>query len=81
MSEVLDLEPQPNLDTAAKRALIETELRADPSRSDRKIAEAIGHGICHKTVGAARASWHCFPAGEFGTVTKRHKPSRCDAQP
>src|SRR2546430_5186552 len=25
MSEVLDLEPQPNLDTAAKRALIETE--------------------------------------------------------
>jgi hypothetical protein len=42
------------LDTAAKRALIEAELRKDPSRSDRKIADAVGHKIDHKTVGAAR---------------------------
>jgi hypothetical protein len=39
--------------TAAKRERIETELRADASRSDRKIAETIG--CDHKTVGAARA--------------------------
>jgi hypothetical protein len=42
------------LDTAPKRALIEAELRKDAGRSDRKIAEAVGHGVCHKTVGAAR---------------------------
>lgn len=42
------------LDTAGKRALIETELRADPSRSDREIARVVGNGIDHKTVGAAR---------------------------
>jgi hypothetical protein len=44
----------PTLDTAAKRALIESELRKDASRSDREIARAVGNGICHKTVGAAR---------------------------
>jgi hypothetical protein len=42
------------LNTAAKRALIEAELRKDAGRSDRKIAEAVGHGVCHKTVGSAR---------------------------
>jgi hypothetical protein len=42
------------LDTAAKRALIESELRENPQRSDRAIAQAVGHGVCHKTVGAAR---------------------------
>jgi hypothetical protein len=45
----------PPLDTAAKRALIEAELRKDPNRSDRKIADAVGHKIDHKTVGSWRA--------------------------
>jgi hypothetical protein len=40
------------LDTAAKRALIETELRKDAGRSDREIARIIG--CDHKTVGSAR---------------------------
>jgi hypothetical protein len=40
------------LDTTAKRALIETELRKDAGRSDREIARVIG--CDHKTVGAAR---------------------------
>jgi hypothetical protein len=42
------------LDTAAKRSLIEAELRKDAGRSDRAIAQAVGNGICHKTVGAHR---------------------------
>src|SRR5882724_13323332 len=42
------------LDTAAKRGLIESELRKDASRSDRAIAQAVGNKICHKTVGAHR---------------------------
>jgi hypothetical protein len=42
------------LDTAAKRALIEKELRDNPNRSDRAIAGAVGNKIDHKTVGAAR---------------------------
>jgi hypothetical protein len=54
MSEVLENTIELPLDTAAKRALIETELRKDAGRSDRKIADVVGHGICHKTVGAAR---------------------------
>jgi hypothetical protein len=41
------------LDTAAKRALIETELRENPQRSDREIARVVG--CDHKTVGTARA--------------------------
>jgi hypothetical protein len=40
------------LDTAAKRALIESELRKDSSRSDREIARIVG--CDHKTVGSAR---------------------------
>jgi hypothetical protein len=54
MSEVLDLEPQMKFDTAGKRALIENELRENPQRSDREIARVVGHGVDHKTVGAAR---------------------------
>jgi len=46
------------LDTAAKRALIESELRKDPSRTDREIERVLNNGnkngICHKTVGAHR---------------------------
>jgi hypothetical protein len=41
------------LDTAAKRALIETELRKDAGRSDREIARVVGAD--HKTVGSWRA--------------------------
>jgi hypothetical protein len=39
------------LDTAAKRALIEAELRKDAGRSDREIARICGAD--HKTVGKA----------------------------
>jgi hypothetical protein len=42
----------PPLDTAAKRALIEAELREDAGRSDREIARVVG--CDHKTVGSAR---------------------------
>lgn len=44
-----------SLSNAAKRDLITAELRKDASRSDREIARAVGHGICHKTVAAARS--------------------------
>jgi hypothetical protein len=53
MSEVLELTAEePKLDTASKRALIESELRENPQRSDRDIARVVG--CDHKTVGAAR---------------------------
>jgi len=42
----------PPLDTAAKRARVESELQKDAGRSDREIARIIG--CDHKTVGAAR---------------------------
>jgi hypothetical protein len=42
----------PQLDTAAKRALIEKELRNDASRADREIARVVG--CDHKTVGKIR---------------------------
>jgi hypothetical protein len=55
MLDLLDkAETETTIGIAAKRALIEAELQKNPQRSDRKIAEAVGHGICHKTVGAAR---------------------------
>jgi hypothetical protein len=55
MSEVLELTAdEPKADTAAKRRLIETELRKDASRSDREIERVLGNGICHKTIGAHR---------------------------
>lgn len=52
MTDTLDLEPQTKLDTAGKRALIETELRKDAGRSDREIARVVG--CDHKTVGTTR---------------------------
>jgi hypothetical protein len=55
MSETLELiADEPKIDTAGKRALIESELRKDASRSDREIARVVGHGVDHKTVSAAR---------------------------
>jgi hypothetical protein len=39
----------------SKRARIEAELRTNSQRSDREIARVLGDGICHKTVGSARA--------------------------
>jgi hypothetical protein len=53
MSEVLENTIELPLDTAAKRALIETELRKDAGRSDREIARVVG--VDHKTVAAHRA--------------------------
>ena len=52
MSEVLEHTIELPLDTAAKRALIESELRKEAGRSDREIARIVG--CDHKTVGAAR---------------------------
>jgi hypothetical protein len=52
MSEVLERTTELPLDTAAKRVLIESELRRDAGRSDREIARIVG--VDHKTVGAAR---------------------------
>ena len=54
MLDTVDAPAELPLDTAGKRALIEKELRENPQRSDRAIAAAVGNGICHKTVGAAR---------------------------
>src|SRR5260370_9677164 len=62
------------LDTAQKRALIESELRKDAGRSDREIARIVG--CDHKTVSAARARLGI--ASQLGnsqasqTVTNRH---------
>lgn len=42
------------LATAAKRALIESELRDNPNRSAREIARALGNKVDHKTVAARR---------------------------
>jgi hypothetical protein len=48
--------PAPSANTiAAKRALIESELQKDASRSDREIARIVG--CDHKTVGTARAKF------------------------
>jgi hypothetical protein len=62
------------LDTAAKRALIETELRKDAGRSDREIARIVG--CDHKTVGSARERLGiASPLGNSApsqTVTNRH---------
>jgi hypothetical protein len=52
MTDTLDLEPQTKLDTAGKRALIESELRKDASRSDREIGRVCG--VDGKTVSAVR---------------------------
>jgi hypothetical protein len=55
MSEVLELTTdEPKLDTAGKRALIEKALAENPQHPDREIARTVGHGVDHKTVGAAR---------------------------
>ncbi len=51
MSEVLEFD-EPPLDTAAKRAAIESELRKDAGRSDREIARVVG--CDHKTVAKSR---------------------------
>jgi hypothetical protein len=77
MSEVLELNiEEPKLDTAAKRALIEAELRKDASRSDHEIARVVGNKICHKTVAAARARLRiALPLGNSApsqSVTNRH---------
>jgi hypothetical protein len=56
----------PKLDTAGKRALIEKELRENPQRSNHAIARAVGHDICHKTVGAHRTRLGiASPLGNF----------------
>src|SRR5713101_3948209 len=67
-------EAESPLDTAAKRALIETELRKDAGRSDREIARVIG--CDHKTVGSARERLGiASPLGNAApsqSVTNRH---------
>jgi hypothetical protein len=52
MSEVLELNNELPLDTAAKRALIESELRKDSNRSNREIGRVCD--VDHKTVSSRR---------------------------
>jgi hypothetical protein len=59
MSEVLEHTIELPLDTAAKRALIESELQKDAGRSDREIARIIG--CDHKTVSARRREMGLAP--------------------
>ncbi len=67
------------LDTAAKQALIETELRKDAGRSDREIARLIG--CDHKTVSAARerlgitSPLAARTSAEYAPVAARFKPA------
>lgn len=56
-----------HLDTAAKRTLIEAELREQPEVSDRAIAG--GLGVDHKTVGAVREGLEA--TGEIPQLTER----------
>lgn len=65
MTDTLDFEPK--LDTAAKRALIETELRQDASRSDREIGRVCG--VDGKTVSAVRAK--LAPCAEISPASRR----------
>lgn len=60
------------LDSASKRALIETELRADPNRSDREIARVVGHGVDHKTVGSVRTKTSSTNSPEPTPTDRRH---------
>jgi hypothetical protein len=50
-----DVPAPAKLSNEAKRGLIAAELAKDPTRPNRAIAKAVGNGICHKTVAAARA--------------------------
>jgi hypothetical protein len=60
------------LDTAAKRALIESELRKDPGRSDREIARTVG--CDHKTVGSARERLGlASPLGNSPPIPTEHR--------
>jgi hypothetical protein len=81
MLDLLDKpETETAIDTATKRSLIEAELRKDPSRSDRKIAEAVGHGICHKTVGSARERLGiAIPLA--GSISPSISPTACPPPP
>jgi hypothetical protein len=61
-------ETETAIDTATKRERIETDLRADPNRSDREIARIVG--CDHKTVGAARERLGlASPLGNFTPPT------------
>jgi hypothetical protein len=52
---------------AAKRSLIEAELKDNPVRSDRQVGAELG--VDHKTVGAARKKLE--DGGEFSQHEKR----------
>jgi hypothetical protein len=72
MSEVLEHTIELPLDTAAKRALIESELRKDPTRSDREIARVVGAD--HKTVGSRRAKLGiASPLGNLQPTPTEHR--------
>jgi hypothetical protein len=81
MLDLLDKsETETALDTATKRSLIEAELRKDPNRSDRKIADAVGHKIDHKTVGAARERLGiAIPLA--GSISPSISPTACPPPP
>jgi hypothetical protein len=72
MSEVLEHTIELPLDTAAKRALIESELRKDAGRSDREIARIVGAD--HKTVGSWRAKLGiASPLGNSPPTATEHR--------
>jgi hypothetical protein len=72
MSEVLEHSTELPLDTAAKRALIESELRKAAGRSDREIARVVG--CDHKTVGSARERLGlAFPLGNSPPTPTEHR--------
>jgi hypothetical protein len=80
MSEVLENAIELPLDTAAKRALIEAELRRDAGRSDREIARVLGNKVCHKTVGASRERLGiALPLA--GSISPPISPSACPPPP
>lgn len=65
-----------HLDNAAKRALIEAELKERPTQSDRAIAKEVG--VTHKTIGTARRDLES--RGEIPHVETR-KDSKGRKQP
>jgi hypothetical protein len=64
---------------AETRAAIDTELAADPSRSDRAIAKAVG--CDHKTVSTRRGDVEISPPGDSNSPLPQALPQAIEAQP
>jgi hypothetical protein len=64
---------------AETRAAIDAELAADPSRSDRAIAKAVG--CDHKTVSTRRGDVEISPPGDSNSPLPQALPQAIEAQP